>query len=185
MDVAGIIEKYYEPPSTASRLLLRHSQLVAGKALQIARRVCHLNPDLQFIEEAAMLHDIGIFMTDSPGIGCHGAHPYVAHGYLGREILATEGLRRHGLVCERHIGMGITMAEIRGKDLPLPLRDMVPVTLEERIVCFADKFYSKAGQDFERERPIESVRRMVAAYGEEKLMIFDEWAAFFGEVHGT
>jgi len=181
MDVAGIIEKYYDPLTVVHRLLLHHSRRVAGKALDIARRVPHLNPDLQFIEEAAMLHDIGIFMTSSREIGCYGSHPYIAHGYLGRELLDGEGLQLHALVCERHVGMGITEREIRGRGLPLPLRDMVPLTLEEKIVCFADKFYSKAGEALDRERPLPTVRRMVARYGQEKLRLFDEWATVFGE----
>jgi uncharacterized protein len=77
--------------------------------------------------------------------------------------------------------MGITEREIREKALPLPLRNMVPLTLEEKIVCFADKFYSKAGDALDRERPLPAVRRMVARYGRVKLRLFDEWTAFFGE----
>jgi len=55
---------------------------------------------LGFIEEAALLHDIGIFNTNLPKIGCYGRHPYISHGYLGRELLENEGLAAHALVCE-------------------------------------------------------------------------------------
>jgi len=39
--------------------------------------------------------------------------------------------------------MGLTVEDIDNKGFPLPRRDMRPLSLEERIICFADKFYSK------------------------------------------
>lgn len=140
-----IIRQFYDPDSTLFALLVEHSRKVAAKSLEIANRVAHLNPDLVFIEKAAMLHDIGIFKTSSPKIGCVGKYPYICHGYLGREILDGLGLpRAFGLVSERHTGAGITLENIIEGDLPLPHREMVPVSLEERIICCADKFYSKS-----------------------------------------
>jgi uncharacterized protein len=127
-----------------------------------------------------MLHDIGIFLTYEPKIGCHGDKPYICHGYLGREILEREGLPLHALVCERHIGVGISLIEINKKKLPIPKRDMIPVSLEEKIVCFADKFFSKDTGFLLREKTIEKVRKNIAQYGDEKLRQFDEWIEFFG-----
>ena len=59
-----------------------------------------------------MLHDIGIFLTHAPQIGCHGDKPYICHGYLGRELLEKEGFPRHAIVCETHVGVGLTIADI-------------------------------------------------------------------------
>lgn len=174
-----ILGKYYDPDSKAYHFLLHHSRLVAKKALEIAEKVKHLNPDVAFIEEAALLHDIGILHTDSPKIGCYGYKQYICHGYLGRELAENEGLPKHALVCERHVGMGISAEDIKVNKLPLPERDMVPVTIEEKIVCFADKFYSKGERDLMHEKPLETVRKMVAGYGENKLRIFDEWLELF------
>ncbi len=120
MDPIKIIRKYYGPESKAYYLLTRHSEMVAEKSVRIAQRVRHLHPDPDFIREAAMLHDIGIFLTNEPGIGCHGDREYICHGYLGREILEKEGLPRHALVCERHVGVGLSAAEIEDKNLPVP-----------------------------------------------------------------
>ena len=103
----------------------------------------------------------------------------VCHGYLGRELLDREGLPRHALVCERHVGMGITLEEIETNNLPLPQREMIPVSLEEKIVCFADKFYSKSEHDLLHEKHLETVREMIRAYGEDKLKSFDEWSQLF------
>jgi uncharacterized protein len=180
MDTIKIIEKYYDPKSRAYNILLHHSRKVAEKALEIAKKVQHLNPDLKFIKEAAMLHDIGIFLTNEPKIGCYGDKPYVCHGYLGREILEKEGLPKHALVCERHIGVGLTVEDIEEKKLPVPKRDMIPVSIEEQIICFSDKFFSKDSDSLLKEKPLERVRKGISKYGEEKLRLFDEWVKIFG-----
>ena len=181
MDVIKIIERYYQPDSKAYRLLLHHSTLVTQKAVQIAERMQELHPDTHFIGEASMLHDIGIFMTYSPKIGCHGIHPYICHGYLGKELLDKEGLPRHGLVCERHVGVGITTHDIETNELPLPKRDMVPLSLEEKIVCFADKFYSKAEDSFIQEKSVRDIKEIIGRFGNQKLRQFEEWMVLFGQ----
>jgi uncharacterized protein len=179
MNPLEIIEKYYDPGSKAYYFLVHHGRSVAAKALAIASRAAHLTPDITFIEEASMLHDIGIFYTKAPRLGCFGDKSYLCHGYLGRELLDREGLPRHALVCERHVGVGITLEEIRKNRLPLPEREMVPLTTEEKIVCLADKFFSKNDEDLFRERPIGKVREMVASYGKGKVETFDEWMKLF------
>lgn len=179
MNPLEIIHKYYDPDSKAYFFLLHHSRLVARKALDIAKRVGGLDPDLKFIEEAAMLHDIGIFQTNAPKIGCYGFKEYICHGYLGREILEKEGLPKHALVCERHVGMGLSAEDVRKGKLPLPERDMVPESIEEKIVCYADKFFSKTEHEVVREKTVEDVRKIVSKYGEEKLRTFDEWTELF------
>jgi len=185
MDTIRIIQKYYHPDSKAYKLLINHSRVVANKALEVAKRVRELNLNLTFIEEAAMLHDIGIFMTDMPELGCSGIHPYISHGYLGREILEKEGLPVHALVCERHIGLGLTIQDIEKNGFQMPMREMTPESLEEKIICFADKFYSKDEQCLFIEKPIGRIRKMIAFYGEEKLLQFDEWLVFFKEIDET
>ncbi|MDM8523621.1 HD domain-containing protein [Desulfococcaceae bacterium HSG8] len=173
-----IIKEFYKQNSKAYRILVRHGELVARKALDVARGVSHLNPDLILIEEAAMLHDIGMFMTDTPSLGCFGEHMYVCHGYLGRVLLERKGLSEHAMVCERHVGVGITVEDIRKQHLPLPLYDMVPVSIEEQIVCYADKFFSK---NSEKEKSVEKITNRLALYGHDKVMKFQSWADMFGE----
>ncbi|MFQ5630393.1 MAG: HD domain-containing protein [bacterium] len=180
MNPLTIIEKYYAPDSEAYRILIVHSELVMHKAQALAENVAHLQPNMPFIREAAMLHDIGIFKTHAPEIGCFGEHPYICHGYLGRELLEKEGYPRHALVCERHTGVGITRADIARQKWPIPHRDMAPVSLEEKIICFADKFFSKKPNKLLKEKSIDKVRKKIAKYGEDKSAIVEEWIAFFG-----
>lgn len=182
INTISIIQKYYPTDSKTYKILITHSELVAKKALQIAKRMNKFNPDYDFIKEAAMLHDIGIFMTYMPEIGCFGEYPYISHGYLGAELLKQEGLPIHALVCERHVGMGLTMDDIEKNNFPLPLRDMMPQSLEEKIICFADKFFSKKEDKLSIEKSISQIKNMISKYGDEKLYIFEEWLILFGEV---
>ncbi|MCX5881374.1 MAG: HDIG domain-containing protein, partial [Deltaproteobacteria bacterium] len=162
--------------SAAYEILVEHSSLVAQKALALARNLSYLNPDMDFIHEAAMLHDIGIIMTRTPELGCTGALPYICHGYLGRAILEKAGLARHGRVCERHVGVGITMEDIRSGKLPIPLRDMTPQTLEEQIICYADKFYSKNGHRHPvLEKSAEEIVFGLSPHGQDKVDRFLSW----------
>lgn len=181
MNPIPLIEKYYPPGSLAHRILLRHSGRVAAKAVQAARHAARREAvEVEFVREAALLHDIGIFYTDAPDLGCQGTLPYLAHGYKGRELLEKEGLPRHALVCERHIGVGLSADEIREKGLPLPLRDMLPLTVEEEIVTYADLFFSKNPREQDRERTPEEVRKTLRRFGEDKPAIFDAWHQRFG-----
>ena len=179
MDPLEIIKEYYKPGSRIYGLLVQHSQCVAEKALAVAATVGHLKPDLTFIHEAAILHDIGIFLTRSPSLGCFGEHPYVCHGVLGRELLEKHGLPRHALVCERHVGTGLTLADIDRQHLPLPRRDMRPVSIEEQIICYADKFFSKDGKDPGQEKSVREVLQKLASYGPEPAARFRSWVALF------
>ncbi len=177
MDAKSLFEIYYPPDTPLYECVWRHSLLVAEKALRLAHAHPELTMDLEFIYEAALLHDIGVFLTYAPSIYCVGEHPYICHGVLGAELLRGEGYPRHALVCERHTGTGLTADDIAAKNLPLPHRDMCPVSLEEKLICFADKFYSKSLPD--EERPLEQVRASIAKYGEDSLSRFDALAHLF------
>ena len=180
MNPVDIIAEYYRPGSSLYEIQVVHGKQVARKALDTAKKVLHMAPDLDLIEEASMLHDIGIFQTRAIPIGCHGRHPYVVHGYLGRVILEKKGMMQHALICERHVGVGLTAKNIKVGQIPLPVRDMVPITLEEKIVCFADKFFSKEPDSAGKEKSVEDILNGLARYGQEKVDTFRAWLAFFG-----
>ena len=168
--VEEIIDRYYTRGSRLREILTVHSELVACKALECAERR-KLGIDAGFVEEAALLHDIGIIHCKAPDICCEGTLPYICHGMEGRRMLEAEGLPRHALVCERHTGAGLTVDDIIRQHLPLPLRDMTPQTLEERLICYADKFYSKSG-DIRREKPLDKVIKSMERHGPDTLARF-------------
>lgn len=173
MDVLEIIEAHYDPGTPLYDLLIGHSRQVRDKALAVARRVAHLAPDMRFIEEAAWLHDIGIRDTAAERIHCYGSLPYVCHGVVGGQMLNGCGLARHALVCERHVGVGLSRSDILQQQLPLPLKDMRPVTLEETIVCYADKFFSKNRPD--QELTPEDILIQLAPFGSAGVERFRKW----------
>ena len=91
--------------------------------------------------------------------------------------MRADGYPRHALVCERHTGAGLSLQDIIGQGLPVPHRDLLPVSLEEQLVCFADKFYSKTHLD--REKTVEEARRSLEKFGQDGLLRFDGWCQMF------
>jgi len=176
MQAEKIIGLFYAKEPELCRLLLKHSLQVRGKALQIAGSA-GLLLDLETVSAGALLHDIGIIRCHAPGILCFGGLPYIAHGVAGAEMLRAYG-SEHGLdcevfarICERHTGSGLTAEDIRSQHLPLPVRDFIPETDEEILICLADKFFSKSGEM--KEKGFASARRSMAKFGDSSLARFD------------
>ncbi len=177
MWAAQLLARYLEGKSY--EIVLEHSRHVADLALDVARQLALPDSDCQFIEEAALLHDIGVCQVHAPALGLHGPHQYIMHGVLGRAILEKEGYPRHALVCERHTGVGLTCADIVRQGLPLPHREMCPETLPEQIICFADLFYSKKPGSLSTRKNSALVRQKLLPFGEDKVRVFDSWLARF------
>ena len=183
VDYLSIIQRYYTPGNDDYRVLVHHSRQVADLAVKLSQRLINngVPIDIEFVEEAAMLHDIGMCRTDAPGIYCHGTEPYILHGILGRRMLDGMGLYRHGRVCERHTGSGITAVEIIAQHLPIdPPRDLLPESMEEKVVCYADKFISKSRFD-EPPKTLERARKSLSKFGGETLQRFDALIDLFGD----
>lgn len=178
-DYQRIIDKYYPAGSPLRDIYMRHCRSVANLALDIARRKgLDLSP--ADIEAAAMLHDIGIVRTDAPGIHCHGSEPYLAHGRIGADLLRAEGApEEYARVAERHTGAGLTPEDVaRMSPMLPPDRSYMPQTLLERLVCYADKFYSKSGDM--KIKPLERVRDSLAKFGEGASERFERLHQEFG-----
>lgn len=177
MDYLAIIDQYYPLGSKVRDILLTHSECVARKALQIADKHPELKLDRNFIQEAAMLHDIGIVKCDAPGIECFGIEPYIKHGIIGADMLRAAGYPKHARVCERHTGAGIALQDIIEQHLPLPHQDFLPETMEEQVICYADKFYSKTHLD--RVRTPEQALKSLERFGKEGAKRFTRWMQLF------
>jgi uncharacterized protein len=86
-----------------------------------------LNVDFELVEIGAFLHDIGRSKT-------HTVH----HAVVGAEIAKSAGLPELVVsIIKRHVGGGIAASE--AEKLGWPKDVYVPVTLEEKIVSYADK----------------------------------------------
>lgn len=179
MDMAlEIIDRFYAGQPELYKILLKHSSQVQQKALQIAE-FSQIPVDPEILANGAMLHDIGIIQCNAPGICCYGELPYIAHGIAGGRMLRDIGpeMEVYARICERHTGSGLTAAEIKAEILPLPEMDFLPETIEEKLICLADKFFSKSGNM--AEKPLPKIRRSMEKFGTPALERFDELCRIF------
>ena len=164
LDPIKVIDGFYAENPKLREILVKHSTSVADKAVSLSRR----HPELQLDE---------IIKTNAPEIYCFGDKPYICHGYLGAEMLRGLGYDRHALVCERHTGAGISKEDVKIRNLPLPLRDFMPLSKEEITICFADKFFSKT--KLLREKTVEQAIVSLSKYGNKGVERFKEWCKMF------
>ena len=179
--VYSLIDTYYGHTPELRHILVTHSEQVRDRALAIldAHPAWETTGNERgetvnrtFLAEAAMLHDIGIIFCDAPKIYCFGTHKYIEHGYLGAELLRREGLPEHALVAERHTGSGITHDQVLREDLPIPVQDYLPISLAERIICYADKFYSKS--HLGEEVALSKIRHNMWKYGHDAILRWEQ-----------
>lgn len=177
MNFQQIINHYYVP-GKLREILMVHSRKVADKAM----KACNKPEMIPFIEAAAMLHDIGIIRCDAAGIACYGTEPYICHGRIGAQMLREDAhlfglsqkeIEPYARVCERHTGAGLTKQQIISQSLPLPHEDFLPETLEEQIICYADKFFSKTHPEIEKS--YEQALKSIEKFGEEGAERFKKW----------
>ena len=138
--------------SGCEKNVIEHCKTVSQLAVKIAKKLKNngFNVDLRLVEIGALLHDIGRSKT-------HTVHHAIIGANIAREAGLPEAIIR---IIERHVGGGITSQEAR--KLGWPVRDYVPETLEEKIVCYADKLI-----EGNRQVPIErTIEKLAAELGE-------------------
>lgn len=177
-DINWLYYKYYSDNPALRRIIRIHSEQVAKKALAICKeKNLHLDPVDVFC--AAMLHDIGVVKCNAPDISAFGHHPYLQHGIEGKKILEENHLGKYAGVCAHHTGSGISVEDIKNNNLPLPPIDLLPKSLLEKLICYADKFYSKSG-DLKKEKTIEEVFAQMKKFGDDSYNRFLELHKMFG-----
>jgi uncharacterized protein len=166
--------KRYAPNQNIFDAVLRHSKKVREIALRYAQKIPEV--DIEFIKTGSLLHDIGRFKF-KPG------KTSLYHGIHGAEIVRKEGLpERYALLCERHIGAGISREEIERRGLDLPKKDYMPVSKEEKIITHADNLVFGAEEvsikdavgRFKNKVGDATSRKIQALYEEVVNMMLDE-----------
>ena len=106
-----------------SKEVINHCIAVRDIAVKIAKKA---DANLQLVEAGSLLHDIGRSKT-------HG----IRHAVEGVKIAKKLGLDKSIIrIIECHIGAGILSEDT--KELGLPKKNYLPISLEEKIVCHAD-----------------------------------------------
>lgn len=182
-DPDALIDYFYgRENSSAKEILTEHSRAVANFALDINDKR-NLGLGRSEIMAAAMLHDIGIIRTHAPGIGCDGNEPYIRHGVAGADMLRSIGVDEWlARIAERHTGAGLTVEEIMKENLPLPAdRILYPVTLLEKLICYADKFFSKRPGSLNMPKPVEKIFAEMESLGKESAERFARLHSLFAD----
>lgn len=185
IDAEKIIFHFYPEDTPLRQVLLLHCTQVKEKAIQLlsSPQCAALDLDPDVVSCGAMLHDIGICHCHAPEIHCTGTEHYITHGLTGARMLREYARENHldleiyARICERHTGAGLTADEIKFQSLPLPCRDFLPETPEEKLICFADKFFSKSGKM--QEKSLHKIRRSMEKFGSATLARFDELCNLF------
>jgi uncharacterized protein len=171
--------KYFEILKRYSRderyfdIVLRHSLEVLAKSIElINRKKLYGSIDLDLVVSGSILHDIGTFefLEDKKKEG------YIRHGIIGGEILRGLGLEKEARIAERHTGSGLAKEEIIKNGWDLPHKDFLPESLEEKIICYADKFSSK---NPEKKDTPETIIKEFENYGKGPLQRFLELREMF------
>jgi uncharacterized protein len=171
-EIFDFIDEIYKNDKEILFFLIPHIKSVADLAVKIAKEQ---KADVDFVHRASLLHDIAILMTNVPKIHCKGSAPYIQHGILGKKLLEEHGYIREASVAQTHIGVGISANHIIKNKLPLPPIDMIPATLEEEIISYADLFFSKRPKTLTIPKTIEEVIHDVKRYGDDSYEIFEKW----------
>ena len=120
-----------------SKAVIKHSKAVRNIAIKIAKKA---GADTTLVEAGALLHDIGRSKT-------HGILHAVEGVHIAKKLDLPPSIVN---IIERHIGAGITKEQ--AKKLGLPVKDYIPITLEEKIVCHADSLIDEGRrQKIEKE----------------------------------
>ncbi len=136
----------------------RHSIRVANKALAIAKKIRKVKVDAELVVIGGILHDIGRART-------HGFE----HALIGGKILREKGLpEKLARICETHILGGLDKED--AKELGLPEKDYLPHSIEEKIVCLADKM-SMGTKEVSIEQRF---KRWFEKYGKSKILVKSE-----------
>jgi uncharacterized protein len=123
--------------------VVMHCLMVSAKSHDLAKLIL-LNGskiDAELCKVGGLIHDIGRCKS-------HGLN----HGIIGAEMLKNHP--KLARIAKTHIGGGISKDEAIG--LKLGNEDLMPVTLEEKVVCYADKlvqggrFAANASEEIEK-----------------------------------
>ena len=154
-----LLRKNHCPPQ-----VIRHCVAVADLAVETAGELEEkgYKIDVSLVEAGALLHDLGRSKTHT-----------VDHSLVGAQIAQSIGLTEPVInIIKRHVGAGITAQEAAKFGWPKDVYS--PQTLEEKVVCYADKLIDKSKitpieveiERLQKENKFEAAERVRRLYEE-------------------
>lgn len=177
-DQIRALHEKYAPTAEAFERVYTHCRAVCAVAERLLDRP-DPGVDVALVRAGCLLHDIGVYrLIDASGN--IDSSRYVAHGVLGHELLAGEGLPETLCrFCSHHTGVGVTSGDVREQGLPVPVADYLAETAEEELVMYADKFHSKT--DPPTFLTVDTYAAKVRRFGADKEIRFKEMVERHGE----
>lgn len=136
------LHKRLAPSEHDYKSIYGHSQIVAEMAAELIEKN-NLDVNKKLVRVGALLHDVGGYTYEDIEQAFKNGE-YITHALRGYDVLKAEGIDE--VVCQialNHVGVGVTKQNIQEMNLPLSPQDYSPVTPEQEIVMYADKFHSK------------------------------------------
>ena len=135
--------------------IVQHEQSVMRKARNMAHNITTVPVNMELVKIGALMHDIGRTRTHD-----------MNHGIIGGAILRDLGFSDElARIAEVHSMAGLTAAE--AQQFGLPAKDYLPETIEEKLVCLADKYFIGTKEVTIEER----FGRWIEKYGETPFLL--------------
>lgn len=165
----------YAPNKKIFLLVFTHCQIVKDISEQLIKKN-NLTINKKLVIAGSLLHDIGVYKLINKE-GVVDEINYIRHGVEGHYILSQEGFSEElCLIAERHTGVGISRNDVIKQKLNLPVRDYLALTLEEKIIMYADKFHSKSLHF----NSLNTCSSYIKRFGQNKVKKFQSLAQLFG-----
>ena len=167
-------------PDVFFDLVWTHSKIVKDVALQLVKRLEKegITCNKKLVSEGALLHDIGVYLCFDDELNPDQSLPkYLSHGHDGYDYLVKNGYSREvARFPLTHTGTGITAEDIVRDKMPFKAVDVIPITLEEEIVCYADKFHTK----YPSFNTFEEAKSRLEKFDKEKGVLMERFKKKFG-----
>ncbi len=145
-------------------LVWTHSNIILEIALKLAKDLKSkkgIAVDISLLTTGTLLHDIGVYQCYSKEMNPDkNSKAYINHGFAGAEIITNEGFPDNVVrFAITHTGTGLTKEDIERENLPYEKIDYIPITLEEELLCYADKFHSKYPSFSSYEKQLDNMKK--------------------------
>ncbi len=156
-----------------------HSNIVLEIAFQFVEKLKsqHILVDESLLKTGILLHDIGVYYCYDEELNPDNNKPgYINHGFIGHDIILDEGFDESvARFANTHTGIGLTKDEIVKLKINAEPKDYIPVTLEEEILCYADKFHSK----YPAFNEYDEVKAQIKKHSEDKIAVLERYREKF------